>query len=99
MAESLPSEQGAKVIFDRLLRNVYATFEVRRRAAVDANQQGEAAGEDAWTRGGLRREDEDAIFDLLSLLNDNINPNEPDFTGAFDNETSFTKVIGHMCDI
>ncbi|MCA9675661.1 MAG: TonB-dependent receptor [Kofleriaceae bacterium] len=33
-------------------------------------------------------------FDLLSLLNDNINPNEPDFTGAFDNETSFTKVIG-----
>ena len=66
VAESLPSEQGAKVIFDRLLRNVYATFEVRRRAAVDANQQGEAAGEDAWTRGGLRREDEDAIFDLLS---------------------------------
>ncbi len=32
-------------------------------------------------------------YDLLSLLNDNLNPNEPDFAGAFDNETSFTRAI------
>jgi hypothetical protein len=33
-------------------------------------------------------------FDLLSLVNDNLDPNEPDFSGAkFDNETSFSRVI------
>ncbi|MEM9488459.1 MAG: TonB-dependent receptor, partial [Myxococcota bacterium] len=32
-------------------------------------------------------------FDLLSLINDNVNPNEPDLTGKFDNETSFTRSI------
>lgn len=33
-------------------------------------------------------------FDLLTLLNDNLDPNEPDFRGEFDNETSFTRLIG-----
>lgn len=33
-------------------------------------------------------------FDLLSLLSENLDPNEPDFTGKFDNETSFTRIIG-----
>ncbi len=32
-------------------------------------------------------------FDLLALLNDNINPNEPLLTGAFENETSFSRGI------
>ncbi len=32
-------------------------------------------------------------FDLLSLVNENVNPNEPDFTGRFDNETTFSRVI------
>lgn len=32
-------------------------------------------------------------YDLLSLLNDNVDPNEPDFQGAFDNEISFGRVI------
>lgn len=32
-------------------------------------------------------------YDLLSLLNENIDPNEPDFTGAFDNETTFGRVL------
>ena len=31
-------------------------------------------------------------FDLLSLINDTLDPNEPNFTG-FDNETSFTRAI------
>ncbi len=32
-------------------------------------------------------------YDLLALLNDNLNPNEPDFRGGFENETSFTRLI------
>ncbi|MCG8419551.1 MAG: TonB-dependent receptor [Proteobacteria bacterium] len=34
-----------------------------------------------------------ASFDLLSLLNDNINPNEPLLSGKWENETSFTRTI------
>ncbi len=34
-----------------------------------------------------------ASYDLLALLNDNLNPNEPDFRGGFENETSFTRLI------
>jgi hypothetical protein len=33
-------------------------------------------------------------YDLLRLLNDNVDPNEPDFRGAFDSETQFTRLIG-----
>lgn len=33
-------------------------------------------------------------FDLMSLVNENLDPNEPDFTGKFDNETKFARVIG-----
>ncbi len=65
LAESLPSDEGAGAIFEQLLRNVYATFEVRRRARIDADEAG-LPDEDAWTRGGLLREDEDAIYDLLA---------------------------------
>jgi len=32
-------------------------------------------------------------YDLLSLLNDNLDPNEPDFRGEFDNETSFGRLL------
>lgn len=32
-------------------------------------------------------------YDLLSLLNDNVDPNEPDITGVFDNETWFARAI------
>lgn len=32
-------------------------------------------------------------YDLLSLLNDNINPNEPLATGTFENEVAFTRSI------
>ena len=32
-------------------------------------------------------------FDLLSLINDNIDPNEPLVTAGFDNETTFTRLI------
>jgi hypothetical protein len=32
-------------------------------------------------------------FDLLTLLNDSINPNEPALSGRFENETSFTRAI------
>ncbi|MEZ4403487.1 MAG: TonB-dependent receptor [Kofleriaceae bacterium] len=32
-------------------------------------------------------------FDLLSLISKSFDPNEPQFTGGFDNETSFSKVI------
>jgi hypothetical protein len=34
-----------------------------------------------------------ASFDLLSLVNEEINPNEPLLTGKFDNEVSFTRMI------
>jgi outer membrane receptor protein involved in Fe transport len=34
-----------------------------------------------------------ASLDLLTLINDTINPNEPELTGKFDNETSFTRAI------
>jgi outer membrane receptor protein involved in Fe transport len=33
-------------------------------------------------------------YDLLSLLNDNLNPNEPELTNRFDNEVSFARMIG-----
>ena len=47
-----------------------------------------------WRRGEGDRVSLLAItsFDLLSLINGNLDPNEPDFTG-FDNETSFTRAI------
>lgn len=32
-------------------------------------------------------------YDLLTLLNDNLDPNEPDFQGEFDNETSFGRLL------
>lgn len=32
-------------------------------------------------------------FDLLSLINNQVDPNEPDFTGGFDNETRFVRTI------
>jgi hypothetical protein len=32
-------------------------------------------------------------FDLLALLNDNINPNEPQITGGWENQTTFTRAI------
>ncbi len=32
-------------------------------------------------------------FDLLTLINDNINPNEPLLTGKWENETTFTRAI------
>ncbi len=32
-------------------------------------------------------------FDLLSLISEEVNPNEPDFTGSFDQETTFTRGI------
>lgn len=32
-------------------------------------------------------------FDLLSLISEEVNPNEPDFTGSFDQETTFTRAI------
>jgi outer membrane receptor protein involved in Fe transport len=32
-------------------------------------------------------------YDLLSLLNDNLDPNEPDFQGRFDNETQFARLL------
>ncbi len=54
---------------------------------------------DAQVRVDWRRSEGDRLsllaftsFDLLSLVNDNLDPNEPDFTG-FDNETSFTRAI------
>lgn len=65
LADALPSEAGAAAIFDQLLDNVYATFDIRRRAVAEATEDAGSDG-DAWTRGGLRREDEDAIYDLLS---------------------------------
>jgi TonB dependent receptor/TonB-dependent Receptor Plug Domain len=33
-------------------------------------------------------------FDLLSLIPGDFDPNEPEFSGGFENETKFTKVIG-----
>jgi len=33
-------------------------------------------------------------YDLLALLNDNVNPNEPDFRGTFENETQFARLLG-----
>ncbi len=33
-------------------------------------------------------------FDLLSLINDDIDPNNPEFTGSWDNETKFMRAIG-----
>jgi hypothetical protein len=55
---------------------------------------------DGQLRIDWRRSDDERItmfaigsYDLLSLLNENLNPNEPDFAGAFDNETQFSRVI------
>jgi len=55
---------------------------------------------DAQVRLDWRKSDHDRVtvmaigsYDLLSLLNDNINPNDPDFRGSFENSTSFTRLI------
>ena len=48
-----------------------------------------------WRRGEGDRVSVLAMtsFDLLSLISNDFDPNEPEFAGGFDNETSFTKVI------
>ncbi|MBK9036018.1 MAG: TonB-dependent receptor [Myxococcales bacterium] len=49
-----------------------------------------------WRRGEGDRVSVLAMtsFDLLSLISKDFDPNEPEFAGGFDNETSFSKVIG-----
>ncbi len=48
-----------------------------------------------WRRGEGDRVSALAMtsFDLLSLISNDFDPNEPQFTGGFDNETSFSKLI------
>jgi hypothetical protein len=48
-----------------------------------------------WRRGEGDRVSALAMtsFDLLSLISSDFDPNEPEFNGGFDNETSFSKLI------
>jgi hypothetical protein len=48
-----------------------------------------------WRRGEGDRVSALAMtsFDLLSLITSDFDPNEPEFAGGFDNETSFSKLI------
>jgi hypothetical protein len=55
---------------------------------------------DAQVRVDWRRAEGDRVtllaigsYDLLSLLNDNVNPNDPDVAGTWDNETQFARLI------